>query len=92
MGRCLLAADGLYARALAELRAGRKTGHWIWYVLPQLRGLGRSPMAQAYGIAGRAKAEACPPIRCGWMAARARGSCSRTKTAQRPASWATSMR
>jgi uncharacterized protein (DUF1810 family) len=47
-----------YAQALAELRAGRKTGHWIWFVLPQLRGLGRSATAQEYGIADRAEAAA----------------------------------
>lgn len=47
-----------YARALAELRAGRKRSHWIWYVLPQLRALGRSAMAREYGIAGLAEARA----------------------------------
>jgi len=41
-----------YERALAELRAGRKRSHWIWFVLPQLQGLGRSVMAQRYGIHG----------------------------------------
>jgi uncharacterized protein (DUF1810 family) len=40
-----------YADALAELRAGRKRSHWIWYVFPQLRGLGRSPMAVRYALA-----------------------------------------
>lgn len=45
-----------YAQALAELRAGRKRTHWIWYVLPQLRDLGRSPMARDYGIADRQEA------------------------------------
>jgi uncharacterized protein (DUF1810 family) len=40
----------IYARALGELRAGRKQGHWIWFVFPQLAGLGRSPMSQAYAI------------------------------------------
>ena len=40
-----------YDRALAELRAGRKRSHWIWFMLPQLAGLGRSAMAQRYGIA-----------------------------------------
>jgi uncharacterized protein (DUF1810 family) len=39
-----------FATALAELRAGRKTGHWIWYVFPQLSGLGRSEVSQLYGI------------------------------------------
>lgn len=47
-----------YAQALAELRAGRKTSHWIWYVLPQLRGLGSSPRSQHYGLAGRDEATA----------------------------------
>ena len=45
-----------YDRALAELRSGRKRSHWIWFVLPQLAGLGRSAMAQRYGIADLAKA------------------------------------
>lgn len=44
--------------ALAELRAGRKRSHWIWYVFPQLAGLGGSAMSQRYGIAGRTEAEA----------------------------------
>ncbi len=47
-----------YAQALAELRAGHKRTHWIWYVLPQLRGLGRSSTAQLYGLADRAEARA----------------------------------
>jgi uncharacterized protein (DUF1810 family) len=47
-----------YATALAELRRGRKDGHWIWYVFPQLRGLGRSATAQRYGIADLAEARA----------------------------------
>src|ERR1700748_3418921 len=41
---------GIYARALTELRAGRKQGHWIWFVFPQIAGLGSSPMSQAYAI------------------------------------------
>src|ERR1700749_4972013 len=40
----------IYARALAELRAGRKQSHWIWFVFPQIAGLGSSPMSQAYAI------------------------------------------
>ena len=47
-----------FEQALAELRAGRKTSHWIWYVLPQLRALGRSAMSREYGIADRAEAQA----------------------------------
>ncbi|KAA1397561.1 DUF1810 domain-containing protein [Aeromicrobium ginsengisoli] len=41
---------GTYDRALAELRAGRKTSHWMWFVFPQIAGLGRSEMAVRYAI------------------------------------------
>ena len=44
---------GAYEQALAEIRAGHKRSHWIWFVFPQARGLGRSPMAERYGIGGR---------------------------------------
>jgi uncharacterized protein (DUF1810 family) len=47
-----------YARALAELRAGRKQSHWMWYILPQLRGLGSSSLASFYGIGSAEEAEA----------------------------------
>lgn len=47
-----------YDSALEELARGRKTGHWIWFVLPQLQGLGRSAMAQRYGIHGLTEAQA----------------------------------
>ena len=47
-----------YAQALAELRAGHKRSHWIWYVLPQLRALGRSAMARAYAISNLHEAQA----------------------------------
>ncbi|HKZ14450.1 MAG TPA: DUF1810 domain-containing protein [Solirubrobacterales bacterium] len=40
----------IYARALEELRAGRKQSHWIWFVFPQIAGLGQSPISQAYAI------------------------------------------
>lgn len=43
-------AGGTYERALAELKAGRKRSHWIWFVFPQARGLGTSPTSQYYGI------------------------------------------
>ena len=46
-----------YASALAELRAGKKVTHWIWYVLPQLKGLGTSSRATFYGM--RSPNEAC---------------------------------
>jgi uncharacterized protein (DUF1810 family) len=45
-----------YETALAELRAGLKRSHWIWYVLPQLRGLGFSDLAHEYGISGQEEA------------------------------------
>lgn len=44
------------ARAVAELRGGRKVSHWMWYVFPQLATLGRSSMAKQYGIADLAEA------------------------------------
>jgi uncharacterized protein (DUF1810 family) len=42
--------SAIYARALTELRDGRKQGHWIWFVFPQIAGLGSSPISQAYAI------------------------------------------
>jgi uncharacterized protein (DUF1810 family) len=42
-----------FGSALAELEAGQKTDHWIWFVLPQLEGLGTSPMSRTYGLHGR---------------------------------------
>jgi uncharacterized protein (DUF1810 family) len=50
-------AGGTYAQALRELRAGRKTSHWMWFVFPQVAGLGRSSMAQAYAIASLQEAQ-----------------------------------
>lgn len=47
-----------YQTALAEIRAGRKQSHWIWYVFPQLKGLGRSAMCAHYGIDGMGEATA----------------------------------
>lgn len=56
--RFLDAQQGNYARALAELLSGRKTGHWIWYVFPQLKGLGFSQASQFYGLSGLEEARA----------------------------------
>ena len=42
----------VYATVLAELRAGRKQTHWMWFIFPQLAALGRSPTAKFYGLAG----------------------------------------
>ena len=47
-----------YAQARAELAAARKRSHWMWFVFPQMRGLGASAMAHRYGIASRAEAVA----------------------------------
>ena len=49
---------GTYDRALSELREGRKQGHWMWFVFPQVAGLGSSPMAQHYAISSPAEARA----------------------------------
>jgi len=52
------AQRAVFHQALAELRAGRKEGHWMWFMLPQLCGLGRSHLAQRYAISCRAEAAA----------------------------------
>ena len=52
------AQRGAYAQALAELRAGRKRSHWIWFVLPQVAGLGFSPMSMRYAISSLDEARA----------------------------------
>jgi uncharacterized protein (DUF1810 family) len=54
--RFVHAQEKTYARALAELKAGEKTGHWIWWIFPQLRGLGTSHNSTFYGIADEAEA------------------------------------
>jgi uncharacterized protein (DUF1810 family) len=56
--RFVNAQDPVYEQVCAELRAGRKEGHWMWFIFPQLRGLGFSQMATAFGIASRQEAEA----------------------------------
>jgi len=56
--RFVSAQDGVFDGALAELRAGRKTGHWIWFVFPQVAGLGRSEMSRIYSIGSLAEARA----------------------------------
>ena len=50
-------ANGEYEAALAEITAGHKRGHWIWYTFPQIAGLGTSHMSQAYAIRNRAEAQ-----------------------------------
>lgn len=52
------AQDPVYGRVCAELRRGRKETHWMWFVFPQMKGLGHSAMAARYGISSQAEAEA----------------------------------
>jgi uncharacterized protein (DUF1810 family) len=56
--RFIDAQDRVYARVVAELRAARKTSHWMWFVFPQIAGLGSSPMAQKYAITSLEEARA----------------------------------
>jgi uncharacterized protein (DUF1810 family) len=56
--RFVLAQDGVYATALDELRAGRKRSHWMWFVFPQIAGLGVSATSQHYAIRGLDEARA----------------------------------
>jgi uncharacterized protein (DUF1810 family) len=56
--RFVAAQAKIYAQALTELKAGRKQSHWMWFVFPQLAGLGRSPTAIFYAIASLAEARA----------------------------------
>jgi uncharacterized protein (DUF1810 family) len=56
--RFVNAQTPVYDEVCAELRNGRKRGHWIWFIFPQLRGLGSSATATAFGISSRQEAEA----------------------------------
>ena len=56
--RFVKAQAPVFATAMAELQAGQKRSHWMWFVIPQLRGLGHSAMAQAYGISSLEEARA----------------------------------
>ena len=58
LDRFVRAQASVYDQALSELRAGRKRSHWMWFVFPQLAGLGLSSMAQRYAIASIAEARA----------------------------------
>jgi uncharacterized protein (DUF1810 family) len=50
LNRFLIAQEGIYDRALAELKAGQKRTHWMWYIFPQIDGLGYSPTAKHYAV------------------------------------------
>ena len=58
LARFVSAQAGIFDRAIEELRAGRKRTHWMWFVFPQLKGLGLSPTAQHYGISALGEATA----------------------------------
>jgi uncharacterized protein (DUF1810 family) len=57
LDRFLAAQQGVYASALGELRHGRKRGHWMWFIFPQMRGLGSSLLSWRYGIGSKSEAE-----------------------------------
>jgi uncharacterized protein (DUF1810 family) len=58
LSRFVHAQESAYAAVLQELRAGRKATHWMWFIFPQLRGLGSSPTTQRYAISGLPEAQA----------------------------------
>jgi uncharacterized protein (DUF1810 family) len=57
-GHFIEAQDRVYANVLIELRQGRKTSHWMWFIFPQIAGLGSSPMAQRFALHSLAEAAA----------------------------------
>ena len=57
LDRFVAAQDAVYQQAIAELRSGRKRSHWMWFIFPQIAGLGSSPTAQFYAIRDRAEAQ-----------------------------------
>jgi uncharacterized protein (DUF1810 family) len=56
--RFVQAQEPVFERVVAELRAGQKTSHWMWFVFPQIEGLGHSPTARRFALSSRAEAEA----------------------------------
>ena len=66
LDRFVAAQDGVYLQALAELRRGAKRSHWMWFVFPQIAGLGQSAMARTYAIANadEARADLAHPVLC----------------------------
>ena len=58
LDRFVKAQERMYQVALKEIREGQKRSHWMWYIFPQLRGLGTSSMAHTYGISGLDEAKA----------------------------------
>jgi uncharacterized protein (DUF1810 family) len=82
LARFVSAQFGVYPQVVAELRAGRKRSHWMWFIFPQLAGLGHSAMAQRYAIGsiGEARAYLDHPVlgerlrECGRLALGARAA------------------
>ena len=58
LSRFLKAQEGVYSRALSELQRGRKETHWMWFIFPQLRGLGSSTASRLYALSGPEEARA----------------------------------
>lgn len=58
LSRFVHAQDPVYDRVVMELRLGRKTSHWMWFIFPQIAGLGQSPMSRTYAIVDLAEARA----------------------------------
>ena len=58
LSRFVKAQDGVFDMALAEVQRGRKIGHWMWLIFPQMRGLDSSPSSQFYGIGSLGEAHA----------------------------------
>jgi uncharacterized protein (DUF1810 family) len=58
LSRFVSAQDTVYESVLAELQRGRKSGHWMWFIFPQVQGLGHSGLAQRYAISGLEEARA----------------------------------
>jgi uncharacterized protein (DUF1810 family) len=82
LNRFVAAQDEVWPQVTEELRAGRKRTHWMWFVFPQLAGLGRSATAQFYGIAGldEARAYIAHPV----LGARLRQCCRWVLESRRP--------
>jgi uncharacterized protein (DUF1810 family) len=58
LARFVKAQEGVYERALQELKQGEKRSHWMWFIFPQIEGLGRSPVARFYSMKSGAEAKA----------------------------------
>ena len=58
LARFIKAQQDMYGKALQELREGQKRSHWMWFIFPQIRGLGRSETARFYAISGCSEAQA----------------------------------